>query len=137
MWAFRGKKEEMGDGQVETKNCCASMMHEMKVSWEGTKDEYVQFFDELKDECTPSIRPAGYYKELVQDTMRTWFHIPYFPAFHRPGWLLRYLLGPFDSEWIALFVAGDFLLLFFNRYDATHLIPTSFFRVPSQIFVQA
>jgi len=28
-----------------------------------------------------------------------WFHIPYFPAFHRPGWLLKYAVGPYNDKW--------------------------------------
>ena len=109
MWSLRVRKEEMPDGQEETPNCCVSAMHDVNVAWQGTKDEYVQFYDELKDECTPSIKPPKYYQELVQNTLKEWIHIPYFPAFHRPGWLLRYLLGPFDSEWVSLFIAGNSL----------------------------
>ena len=109
MWSLRVRKEEIPDGQEETPNCCVSAMHDVNVAWQGTKDEYVQFYDELKDECTPSIKPPKYYQELVQNTLKEWIHIPYFPAFHRPGWLLRYLLGPFDSEWVSLFVAGNSL----------------------------
>lgn len=33
--------------------------------------------------------------------VRSLFHIPYFPAFHRPGWLLRYLVGPYSVELLA------------------------------------
>lgn len=111
MWASRVRKDEMKDGQEESPGCYASVLHEVHTAWTGTKDDYVQFFDELKDECTPSVKPANYYKELLQDNMKVWLHIPYLPAFHRPGWLLRYLLGPFDSEWMSLFVAGDFQYL--------------------------
>ena len=82
-------------------------MQDLNKAWQGTKDDYVHFFDEIKEECTPPVHPAGYYKELVQTTLKTWLHVPYLPAFHRPGWLMRYLLGPFDAEWLNLFIAGD------------------------------
>ena len=106
MWASAVRKEEPQEDGPKP-NLCVSVAHDLKVAWNGTKDEWVHFFDEVKDECTPSIKPANYYKDLVQNTLQTWIHIPYFPAFHRPGWLLRYLLGPFDAEWLSLFIAGE------------------------------
>ena len=26
-------------------------------------------------------------------------HIPYIPALHNPGWLLRYIVGPYNKEY--------------------------------------
>ena len=72
---------------------------------EQTKEDYVHCFEEIKYECTPEIRPLNYYSDLTKQTMRAWIHIPYFPAFHRPGWLLRYIFGPYDSEWVTLLIA--------------------------------
>ena len=44
-------------------------------------------------------------KSLLQ-----WLHIPYLPLFHRPGWLMRYMVGPHDQELMNMlfadFVAG-------------------------------
>ena len=72
---------------------------------EQTKEEYVQCFDELKYECTPEVKPLDYYSDLTKQTVRAWIHIPYLPAFHRPGWLLRYICGPYDGEWLASLIA--------------------------------
>lgn len=120
MWAQRVQKEEMPAGQEEKTNCLASLKHDANVAWQGTKHEYVHFFEEIKDECTPSIKPTSYYQDLAKNTFREWVHIPYFPAFHRPGWLLRYIFGPYDTDWISLFVAGMASLLK-NRIHITHV----------------
>ena len=33
---------------------------------------------------------------LTRDIYR-YIHVPYIPALHRPGWLLRYFVGPYDK----------------------------------------
>ena len=43
--------------------------------------------------------------EATGKMVLSWFHIPYFPAFHRPGWLLRYLVGPFNKKLLNSLVA--------------------------------
>jgi hypothetical protein len=50
-------------------------------------------------ECNPN---NIFQKNLNQLRWRNIIHTPYFAAFHRPGWMLRYLLGPFDLQWIEL-----------------------------------
>ena len=70
-----------------------------------TKEEYVSCYEEVKYECTPDVRPLSYYTSLTKHTLRSWIHIPYFPAFHRPGWLMRYVFGPYDEDWVTLFIA--------------------------------
>ena len=30
----------------------------------------------------------------------SWLYLPHFPAFHRPGWLVRHIVGPYDQKWI-------------------------------------
>jgi hypothetical protein len=37
--------------------------------------------------------------------LRSFIHMPYFPAFHQPGWMLRYILGPYDEEWGEMLLA--------------------------------
>ena len=37
-----------------------------------------------------------------------WFHLPYLPLCHRPGWLMRYLVGPYDQELLNMLLA-DFV----------------------------
>ena len=40
-----------------------------------------------------------------QESAIAWIHVPYFPAFHRPGWLMRYVVGPFNDEWLEMLFA--------------------------------
>lgn len=55
--------------------------------------------DEIVHECVPRERlcsPSGWHKAglYVKDI----FHIPYSPAFTRPGWLINLILGPKDAK---------------------------------------
>lgn len=34
------------------------------------------------------------------ETLKGSIYVPYLPAFHRPGWLLRYAVGPYDATWV-------------------------------------
>ena len=67
------------------------------------KEEYVEFIQEIRSECFPSSVSIADQKLAVYSSFRyfvnNWTHLPYFPAFHRPGWLLRYIVGPYDSAW--------------------------------------
>lgn len=36
--------------------------------------------------------------DYFRENWKNFFHIPYFPAFHKPGWLLRYIVGPHTPE---------------------------------------
>jgi hypothetical protein len=40
----------------------------------------------------------------VVGILSNFWHTPYFPAFHRPGWLLRYIVGPFDDNYWESFI---------------------------------
>ena len=53
---------------------------------------------EVKHELTPDFSVDR--KGPLLTFLGSWVHVPFFPAFHRPGWLLRYLLGPFDGQWL-------------------------------------
>jgi len=76
---------------------------------EELKIEAMEFMEEVKAECIPPPMNDGTIKKLKYYVKR-WSHIPYLPAFHRPGWLLRYLVGPYDVQWaeglVADFIAG-------------------------------
>eukprot|EP01035_Chromulina_nebulosa_P019955 gene19955-25923_t len=39
------------------------------------------------------------YVKSTYETAISYVHIPYFPAFHRPGWLIRYAVGPYNESW--------------------------------------
>jgi MFS superfamily sulfate permease-like transporter len=73
-----------------------------------TKNETIELVHEAHDECVPSNMSKGAIKQQViaaYDASKSFIHIPYFPAFHRPGWFLRYLIGPYDADWIESAIA--------------------------------
>ena len=48
----------------------------------------------------------------VKENWNDYFHIPYFPPFHKPGWLLRYIVGPHDSQLFErLYLVSYFILV--------------------------
>ena len=65
------------------------------------KDFAVDFYTEVVP-GKPTEADQKYYYQLA----RSWIHIPYFPSLHRPGWLLRYILGPYNLEWVET-ILGD------------------------------
>ena len=61
---------------------------------------------EIHVECFQAVE--GYVVlDYFKNNWRHFFHIPYLPAFHTPGWMLRYVFGPYDSKWVEIFL-GDF-----------------------------
>jgi len=70
-------------------------------------DETVKSGKEVYTECLPSNQVNADIRQRLQDAF-PFIHIPYFPAFHRPGWLLRYVVGPHDQEMLDMFI-NDFI----------------------------
>lgn len=61
---------------------------------------------ELHVECFQAVE--GYAAlEYLKNNWRYLIYIPYLPAFHTPGWLIRYIFGPYNLEWLEMFL-GDF-----------------------------
>lgn len=69
------------------------------------KQGFKDVADELDAECNP-FNSTLFKKEKDESSppfsFRSLIHIPYFPAFHQPGWMLRYVLGPYDEEWAEM-----------------------------------
>lgn len=68
------------------------------------KDQSLETGKSILEECIPKS-PINKIYDTIYYIASTYIHVPYFPAFHRPGWLLRYLFGPFDLDWIDGLVA--------------------------------
>ena len=64
------------------------------------KDLYAEVVHEL----TPPPRSLIEYGTLAWNIVRDGTHVPFFPFLHRPGWLLRYILGPFDGDYFESLV---------------------------------
>jgi hypothetical protein len=78
--------------------------NEMKNLAEKTKKETLGLFQEIKDECL-QVDVVKEYSWNFISSIHTWFYMPFLPALHRPGWMLRYFVGPFDTEWLESFFA--------------------------------
>lgn len=59
---------------------------------------------EISEEC--NWRKIFPIEAMSDFNPRNYIHIPYFPAFHQPGWMTRMLIGPYDAEWKE-WVIGD------------------------------
>ncbi len=72
------------------------------------EDDVVGIFEDVKNETIilyNSLQPSKENIHYIKQTIWSVVHIPYFPAFHSPGWLLRYLVGPFDRSWLTDFLS--------------------------------
>jgi hypothetical protein len=55
--------------------------------------------NEISRELNPLSHSIGFFNFL-----KFWKN-PYLPAFHSPGWMLRYILGPHDSVMLESLIA--------------------------------
>jgi MFS superfamily sulfate permease-like transporter len=51
----------------------------------------------VRRECTPNFSKLW---QQARDA-KSFVYIPYVPMLWRPGWLLRYIFGPFDNVWFS------------------------------------
>jgi len=73
-----------------TKNGATTIIQDLR-------DEAVELIEDIKTECAPSN--TGESVRGALNYLSDFIHIPYLPAFHSPGWLLRYIVGPYDRDW--------------------------------------
>lgn len=70
------------------------------------KNDFLEIIEDIKTEF---FRPkeGAFMANLItlKDQILSFIHIPFLPAFHSPGWLLRYIVGPHDRDWIESIVA--------------------------------
>jgi hypothetical protein len=78
---------------------------DIRATVRETYESWSECYADVKHECLPELKPSNYYVEFATKILRSWIHIPYFPAFHRPGWMLRYIVGPHDRDWLESIVA--------------------------------
>jgi high affinity sulfate transporter 1 len=69
---------------------------------EKVKDHFYGQYKHAKEEIVAECAiPTEDVKDLARHVVtnfRSYIHIPYFPAFHSPGWLVRYVCGPHTPE---------------------------------------
>jgi hypothetical protein len=76
-----------------------------KDLYNGIAHELESFAKEAQEECVPSCNDSGFFVERSRSILKNWIHVPYLPAFHQPGWLLRYAVGPHDSDLFIMLYA--------------------------------
>jgi high affinity sulfate transporter 1 len=76
-------------------------------TFEDSRKYVVESAEELRYECLPSAETFGEKSvKNVTDTLKSLIHIPYSPAFTRPGWLVNLVTNtPPDKIWEAVY--GD------------------------------
>ena len=81
--------------------------------YNDTVIEVSELNQELYDECYPSQptgakfdKQGGFIAQVKAGLLALlgFIYVPHFPLFHRPGWLVKILVGPYDGAW------GDALL---------------------------
>jgi hypothetical protein len=92
-----------------------NVQEKVKAAAFTTKEFSKKLVQDIKEDCEfivkdvvteyhsqPSFKESFHY---VKDIILSFIHIPYLPAFHSPGWLLRYLIGPYDAVWLDNFLS--------------------------------
>ncbi len=73
----------------------ADVAKELSIMAGKSRKETESFLKDLKNECTFSF---SNYLNLMLANVGQWFYIPFLPALHSPGWLLRYMVGPHNID---------------------------------------
>jgi hypothetical protein len=121
-----GGKDDSGrdkeDEDALEKKSNASLGDRFYESWstgldhmnKATRKEFHDIKEELVDECYPSSLfeddgsgGGGLGSKLYSLFLLLLgsFYVPHLPAFHRPGWLVKIAVGPYDVEWMDAFFA--------------------------------
>ncbi len=74
-----------------------SLAAKIRLYFEGFTLNVSEIYSEVKTECNPV--PFFESLNLKSFSLRRLIHFPYFPAFHQPGWLMGYILGPFNDDY--------------------------------------
>jgi hypothetical protein len=66
------------------------------------KSDAVKLGEEIRTECfsTSEVQES---LQWFRDNYKNFIFVPYFPAFHSPGWLLRYVVGPHNRKLLEQF----------------------------------
>ncbi len=90
----------------DVRNFVNNARENIKSSLEQTKGNSRGLAKEIQAECYQTFE----IYEIAAYLRANWlnfFHIPFVPAFHRPGWFSRYIIGPHNGALFESFF-GDF-----------------------------
>ena len=88
-----------------TKQDIIDIIEDFKDAPKRIKHSFNDYYEDFKLHIIPQSETPISWKD-IKLSIASWIHIPYFPSFHRPGWLLRYVVGPYNNEWQEMFI-GD------------------------------
>lgn len=83
-------KVEMGSGSARV-NPLIGFARELR-------DDVYDSLKEVVQECSSTANKTQANPTILEQLLSN-VYIPYVPALHSPGWLLRYLVGPFNQGW--------------------------------------
>ena len=101
----------------------------IRTSLEATSGKSRGFIKEVQAECFQTFE-VNEILTYIRNNWHNFFHIPFFPAFHRPGWLTRYIVGPhsgalfesfFSDVWAGITVALTLIPQVSKSYDSLAL----------------
>lgn len=75
-----------------------------KEGYSSLKQDTHSLANEIQVECFQLFEVY----EVIDFIKANWYkavYIPYLPALHQPGWLLRYMVGPYSADLIASLIA--------------------------------
>lgn len=76
------------------------MLKEIRESLRKGRVDTFLFAKEFRDEILPTTNTLSLNSlKRGLNVACNYIHIPYLPIIHSPGWLLRYVLGPYNDEW--------------------------------------
>eukprot|EP01039_Chlorochromonas_danica_P001662 gene1661-1816_t len=75
-----------------------------KEGYTSLKQDTHNLANEIQVECFQLFEVYEVI-DFIRDNWYKAVYVPYLPAFHHPGWLLRYCVGPYSTELIESFFA--------------------------------
>lgn len=86
----------------------SELKESIKLGKESTKQLIAEVKEEVLDPPKLWLKAANENRIAALEGWlsyaKTFIHIPYFPPFHRPGWLVAKILGPYDADWVESFI---------------------------------
>jgi hypothetical protein len=84
----------------------ATLTTSLKAHYHEVKNDTHSFAREVHHECFGCMQTFEVFEvfDFVRDNWRRFVYNPYLPAFHKPGWLLDYILGPYTLELLGFFL---------------------------------
>lgn len=100
------EKQTMEHQEIDNISVSAKVSRSIKQGVTGVKDEAKSWSKEIHEECFGCMQTMEVFEvfDFLKDNWRRFVYNPYLPAFHKPGWLLDYALGPFNAELFGYFM---------------------------------